>query len=103
MEQRIYRTFGTAFEGDRLNRGLGTESPFNVNVVSYRGRLLAFGEQSLPMELDSDTLETLTPGQTFNFDRTLNDSAPFSRIPRSIPAPMSLSILEFSLHRISPC
>ncbi len=82
QQQRIYRTFGTAFEGDRLKRGIGTESPYNVSVFPYQNKLLAFGEQSLPMELDPVTLETLTPAKTFDFDRALNDAAPFSAHPK---------------------
>ena len=78
----IYRTFGTAFPGDRLKRGIGTESPYNVSVYRYRDRLLAFGEQSLPMELDPLTLETMTPGRTWDFDRALNDALPFSAHPK---------------------
>jgi all-trans-8'-apo-beta-carotenal 15,15'-oxygenase len=78
----VFRTFGTAFPGDRLKRGIGTESPYNVSVYQYRNKLLAFGEQSLPMELDSATLETKTPGKTFDFDGQLNDAAPFSAHPK---------------------
>ncbi|HUG70812.1 MAG TPA: carotenoid oxygenase family protein [Pirellulaceae bacterium] len=80
--RRIYRTFGTAFDGDRLKRGIGTESPYNVSVFPYRNKLLAFGEQSLPMELNPVTLETVTPGRTFDFDGALNDAAPFSAHPK---------------------
>lgn len=80
--RRIYRTFGTAFEDDRLKRGIGTESPYNVSVFPYRGKLLAFGEQSLPMLLDPATLETLTPGIAFDFNGSLNEAAPFSAHPK---------------------
>ncbi len=80
--ERSFRTFGTKFVGDRLRRGIGTESPFNVSVSQFRGRLLAYGEQSLPMELDPTTLETITPGQTFDFDGALNDASPFSAHPK---------------------
>jgi all-trans-8'-apo-beta-carotenal 15,15'-oxygenase len=55
----LYRTFGTAFPGDRLRRGLGLESPTNVNVHPWQGHLLAYGEQALPWRLDAVTLETL--------------------------------------------
>jgi all-trans-8'-apo-beta-carotenal 15,15'-oxygenase len=82
QNQRIYRTFGTTFDGDRLKRGIGTESPYNVSIFPYQGRLLAFGEQCLPMELDPVTLETISPGQTFDFHSALNDSAPFSAHPK---------------------
>lgn len=78
----VFRTFGTAFPGDRLQRGIKTESPYNVSVFSWRGKLLAFGEQSLPMELDPSSLETANPGKTFDFDGALNDAAPFSAHPK---------------------
>lgn len=78
----IYRTFGTRFDGDKLYRGFGTASPYNVSVFKYQNRLLAFGEQSLPMELDPDSLETLTPGKPFDFDRQLNEASPFSAHPK---------------------
>ena len=78
----MYRTFGTAFVGDRLKRGIGTESPYNVSVFQYRGRMLAFGEQSLPMELDSETLETVTPGNAYDFNGALNEASPFSAHPK---------------------
>lgn len=78
----IYRTFGTDFSGDRLYRGFGTASPYNVSVFRYRDRLLAFGEQSLPMELDPISLETLTPGKPFDFGRQLNEGSPFSAHPK---------------------
>ncbi len=53
------RSFGTAFPGDRLRRGLALFTPANVSVHPIGGRLLAFGEQSLPWRLDRETLETL--------------------------------------------
>lgn len=82
IDAPIYRTFGTAFPGDRLKRGIGTESPYNVSVFPYQNRLLAFGEQSLPLELDPITLETVTPGKTYDFGGALNDAAPFSAHPK---------------------
>src|SRR6185295_18341439 len=36
----LYRGFGTAFSGDRLRRKVMLESPVNVSVFSYAGRLL---------------------------------------------------------------
>src|SRR6185295_18706175 len=54
----LFRAFGTEFESDRLKRGVMLESPINVSVYPYAGTLLAFGEQGLPIELDSVTLET---------------------------------------------
>src|SRR4029453_7139898 len=48
----------TAFPGDRLVRDAALASPLNVSVGPWGERLLAFGEQGLPMELDARTLET---------------------------------------------
>jgi hypothetical protein len=39
-------------------RDLALASPVNVSVYPVAGRLLAFGEQGLPWELDPVTLET---------------------------------------------
>ena len=71
----LFRAFGTAFEGDRLMRGVGLESPLNVSVYPAFGTLLAFGEQGLPWELDPVTLETR--GQ-YTFGGRLNEISPFS-------------------------
>jgi len=73
-ERAIFRAFGTAFSGDRLCR-IGLESPINVSVFPYCGRLLAFGEQGLPWDLDPSTLETRGP---FTFSGALNEISPFS-------------------------
>jgi all-trans-8'-apo-beta-carotenal 15,15'-oxygenase len=81
--EAIYRAFGTAFPGDRLKKGIGTESPYNVSVIHYRDKLLAFGEQSLPMELDPVTLSTLNPATVYDFDGALNEAAPFSAHPKT--------------------
>lgn len=78
----LHRTFGTAFEGDRLKRGLGTESPANVSVIPFNGRLLAFGEQSIPLELDPVSLDTIGP---FDFFGQLNSISPFSAHPKIDP------------------
>ena len=75
----LFRTFGTAFESDRLKRGLMLESPINVSVYPYAGTLLAFGEQGLPIELDPLTLESR--GE-FNFHGALNDVSPFAAHPK---------------------
>ena len=75
----LFRTFGTAFESDRLKRGVMLESPVNVSVYTYAGTLLAFGEQGLPIELDPLTLETR--GE-FNFNGALNDISPFAAHPK---------------------
>ncbi|MEM7050027.1 MAG: carotenoid oxygenase family protein [Acidobacteriota bacterium] len=74
----LYRTFGTAFEGDRLRRGLGLESPVNVSAVPFSGTLLAFGEQGLPWSLDPVTLETR--GE-HTFGGRLNAISPLSAHP----------------------
>ncbi len=74
----LYRTFGTAFAGDRLVRGIALASPVNVSVYPLCGRLLAFGEQGLPYELDPADLATR--GE-FTFGRRLNAISPFSAHP----------------------
>lgn len=78
----VFRMFGTAFEGDRLRRGIGTETPVNVSVYPYAGMLLAFGEQSYPFELDPITLETRGP---YTFNGRLNEISPFSAHPKIAP------------------
>jgi all-trans-8'-apo-beta-carotenal 15,15'-oxygenase len=74
-----FRTFGTAFDGDLLNHGVGLESPANISVYDFHGKLLAFGEQALPWELDPLTLET--KGQ-FNFNGSVSEISPFSAHPK---------------------
>lgn len=71
----LFRTFGTNFPGDRLRRGVATESPANVSVYPFAGRLLAAGEQGLPYTLDPVTLETLG---VETFGGSLNEITPFS-------------------------
>lgn len=79
----LFRTFGTSFPGSQLNRAQnGLESPVNVSVYPFAGRLLAFGEQGLPWELNPRTLETR--GQ-FTFGGRLNDASPFSAHPKFDP------------------
>lgn len=78
LGRSIYRGFGTAFEGDALLRGILLASPVNVSVYPVGERLVAFGEQGLPWELDPETLDTL--GE-FTFDRRLNPLSPFSAHP----------------------
>lgn len=75
----VFRTFGTAFEGDELKRGVSLESPVNVSVYPYLDVLLAFGEQGLPWSLDPVTLETLG---VHTFDGQLNEITPFSAHPK---------------------
>lgn len=79
----LYRSFGTAFPGDRLVRGVALESPLNVSIYPWEGRLLAFGEQGLPWELDPETLETRGP---FNFGGAVNPVSPFAAHPKIDPA-----------------
>jgi carotenoid cleavage dioxygenase-like enzyme len=71
----LYRAFGTAFFDDQLRRNVMLESPVNISVVRYGDRLLALGEQSLPYELDPETLETR--GE-FDFGGAINELSPFS-------------------------
>jgi all-trans-8'-apo-beta-carotenal 15,15'-oxygenase len=78
----LYRSFGTAFPGDRLVRGVALESPLNVSIYPWEGRLLAFGEQGLPWELDPETLETRGP---FNFGGAVNPISPFAAHPKIDP------------------
>jgi len=78
----LYRGFGTAFEGDKLRRGLMLEPPINVSAYPFAGELLAFGEQSLPYRLDPITLQTL--GEA-DFKGSLNEITPFSAHPKFDP------------------
>jgi all-trans-8'-apo-beta-carotenal 15,15'-oxygenase len=79
----LFRAFGTAFSGDRLSRGGVTlESPLNVSVYPFGGKLLVFGEQGLPWELDPETLETR--GE-HTFGGRLGPVAPFAAHPKIDP------------------
>jgi all-trans-8'-apo-beta-carotenal 15,15'-oxygenase len=78
----VFRTFGTAFRGDALKRGIALESPGNVSVYPFHDILLAFGEQALPWRLDPDTLETIGP---FHFGGMLNEVTPFAAHPKFDP------------------
>jgi all-trans-8'-apo-beta-carotenal 15,15'-oxygenase len=78
-EAPLFRAFGTSFEGDQLVRGIALATPANVSVHPWDGRLLAFGEQGLPWELDAATLATLGP---YTFHGQLNAISPFSAHPR---------------------
>ena len=75
----VFRTFGTAFEGDELKRGVGLVSPVNVSVYPFGGKVLAFGEQGLPWEVDATTLET---NGVYRFGGQLNEITPFSAHPK---------------------
>jgi len=96
----IFRAFGTTFPGGQLKRGIGLESPVNVNVHRFRDTLLAFGEQGLPWELDPETLETR--GE-YNFSRRLNPISPFSAHPNfdAATGEMFNFGVSFAAHR--PC
>src|SRR5205823_1976009 len=96
----VFRAFGTAFPGDRLRRGVATESPANVSVYPYRGTLLAFGEQSLPLELDPDTLDTRGP---YDFGGQLNENSPFAAHPKIGPATGELFNFGVSFAATEPC
>ena len=75
----LYRTFGTSFPNDRLRRRVALETPANVSVFPFGGKLFAFGEQALPWELNCETLETI--GE-FNFNDELIEISPFSAHPK---------------------
>ena len=78
----LYREFGTAFHGDKLHRKVMLEPPVNVSVYPYNGKLLAFGEQSLPVELHPATLETI--GE-YDFSAALNEVSPFAAHAKTDP------------------
>ncbi|MGH9719606.1 MAG: carotenoid oxygenase family protein, partial [Bryobacteraceae bacterium] len=71
----LYRGFGTAFPGDVLRKRVMLEPPVNVSVYPFADTLLAFGEQTLPYELDPITLETR--GE-YDFHGKLNGISPFA-------------------------
>ena len=95
----LFRAFGTAFEGDRLERGIGLESPVNVSVFPVGGRLLAFGEQGLPWELDPDTLATR--GE-HDFSRSLRAVSPFAAHPNFDPRSGEMFNFGISFSPASP-
>jgi carotenoid cleavage dioxygenase len=78
----LYRTFGTRFAGDRLVYGVTVASPVNLSAWPFAGRLLAFGEQGQPWELDPETLATRGPG---TFDGAVTAATPFSGHPKVDP------------------
>ncbi len=78
----LYRSFGTAFPGDRLVRGVALESPLNVSIYPWGESLLAFGEQGLPWELDPETLETRGPSISA---ARVNPVSPFAAHPKIDP------------------
>jgi all-trans-8'-apo-beta-carotenal 15,15'-oxygenase len=79
----LYRGFGSAFSGDQLRGGIMLEPPVNVSVYPFAGSVLAFGEQTLPYELDPVTLETR--GE-YDFHGKLNHVSPFAAHAKVDPA-----------------
>ncbi len=78
----LFRTFGTRFAGDRLLHGVTVASPVNLSAWPFAGRLLAFGEQGQPWELDPPTLATLGPAA---FGGAVTAATPFSGHPKVDP------------------
>ncbi len=95
----LYRGFGTSFPGDRLRRKVMLEPPVNVSVYQWSGKLLAFGEQCLPLELDPITLETL--GE-FDFAGSVNDASPFAAHAKVDPATGNLLNFGVSFSATEP-
>lgn len=95
----LYRGFGTAFAGDRLVRDVALASPANVNVLPIGGRLLALGEQGLPIELDPRTLESRG---VWDFDGALFELSPFSAHPKLDPLTGELYNFGVSYARSRP-
>src|SRR5581483_299757 len=78
----IYRTFGTRFDGDRLQAGAIIPSPVNLSVWPFGEGLLAFGEQGQPYALDPATLVTRGPA---TLGGAVNAATPFSGHPKLDP------------------
>jgi len=104
----LFRAFGTSFPGDQLLRGIALASPVNVSVYPFAGRLLAFGEQGLPWELDPETLETVGP---YTFGGALNEVSPLAAHAKIDPLTGELwnfgisfaaSEARLNLYRFSP-
>jgi all-trans-8'-apo-beta-carotenal 15,15'-oxygenase len=96
----LYRAFGTSFQGDRLLHGLALASPVNVSVYPYRDKLLAFGEQGLPWELDPETLETR--GE-HTFGGRLKAITPFAAHPCFDPESGEMFNFGVSFSARTPC
>src|SRR5258708_12751672 len=90
--QALYRGFATAFAGDQLRGRVMLEPPVNVSVYPFAGSLLAFGEQTLPYELDLVTLETR--GE-YDFHGKLNHLSPFPAHAKLDPS--TAPILNFRI------
>ncbi len=95
----LYRSFGTAFPGDQLLRNVMLEPPVNVSVYPFAGKLLAFGEQSLPLELDPYTLETI--GE-YDFNGSLNGVSPFAAHAKIDPVTGNLLNFGISFSATQP-
>lgn len=95
----LFRTFGTSFDGDQLQHGIGLASPINVSIYPFAGSLLAFGEQGLPMALDPYTLETLGE-HTFG---RLNRISPFAAHPSFDPDTGEMFNFGVSFSARQPC
>lgn len=78
----LFRTFGTRFVGDRLVHGVTVASPVNLSAWPFTGKLLAFGEQGQPWELDPESLATRGPG---TFGGAVTAATPFSGHPKVDP------------------
>lgn len=97
--EALYRGFGTAWDGDRLRRGIALEGPANVSVWRWRDTLLAFGEQGLPYELDPISLETR--GE-YTFGGRLNAVSPLSAHPHFDPVTGELFNFGISFAKRNP-
>ena len=95
----LYRGFGTAFPGDLLRRKVMLEPPNNVSVYMFADRLLAFGEQALPLDLDPITLETR--GE-YDFNGTLSEVSPFAAHAKFDPANGNLLNFGISFSATAP-
>ncbi len=95
----LYREFGTSFAGDQLRRRVMLEPPVNVSVYSWAGKLLAFGEQCLPIELDPYTLETRG---VYDFNGNVNEASPFAAHAKVDPATDNLLNFGISFSATEP-
>jgi len=75
------------------------KSPLNVSIYPFGDRLLAFGEQGLPWELDPETLETRG---AFTFDGALNPVTPFAAHPKIDPVTGECSTSASSFSAAQP-
>ena len=78
----LFRTFGHAFDGDMLRKGLALETPANVSAYRHADQLLASGEQSLPWLMDP--FQLTTTGEC-DFQGSLRGMVPLSAHPKWDP------------------